>query len=104
MDAPRSILESKPSRAPVAQLDRANGFEPLGWGFKSLRARHFSRGSGPETWVTDRTGDSGYTFGPNGLVLPETWVACNLLPDVPKNTTDSPASWVWGRLDHALFE
>ena len=27
-------------RAPVAQLDRALGFEPRGWGFKSLRARH----------------------------------------------------------------
>ena len=26
---------------PVAQLDRANGFEPLGWGFKSLRGRHY---------------------------------------------------------------
>ena len=25
--------------APVAQLDRALGFEPRGWGFKSLRAR-----------------------------------------------------------------
>ncbi len=27
---------------PVAQLDRANGFEPLGWGFKSLRGRHLN--------------------------------------------------------------
>ena len=27
-------------RAPVAQLDRAPGFEPVGRGFKSLRARH----------------------------------------------------------------
>ena len=27
--------------APVAQLDRAPGFEPVGRGFKSLRARHF---------------------------------------------------------------
>ena len=26
--------------APVAQLDRAPGFEPVGRGFKSLRARH----------------------------------------------------------------
>ncbi len=25
--------------APVAQQDRAPGFEPVGWGFKSLRAR-----------------------------------------------------------------
>src|SRR3954464_10419644 len=28
------------SDAPVAQLDRAAGFEPVGRGFKSLRARH----------------------------------------------------------------
>ena len=28
--------------APVAQLDRAIGFEPIGRGFESLRARHFS--------------------------------------------------------------
>ena len=26
--------------APVAQLDRAPGFEPVGRGFNSLRARH----------------------------------------------------------------
>src|ERR1700747_2737780 len=31
-------------RAPVAQLDRALGFEPRGWGFKSLWARHFFSG------------------------------------------------------------
>ena len=29
-------------KAPVAQLDRAFGFEPKGWEFKSLRARHSS--------------------------------------------------------------
>ena len=29
--------------APVAQLDRATGFEPVGRGFDSLRARHFLR-------------------------------------------------------------
>ena len=29
--------------APVAQLDRAPGFEPVGRGFKSLRARHITR-------------------------------------------------------------
>ena len=27
--------------APVAQLDRVGGFEPLGRGFESLRVRHF---------------------------------------------------------------
>ncbi len=27
-------------RAPVAQLDRATGFEPVGRGFESLRAHH----------------------------------------------------------------
>jgi hypothetical protein len=26
--------------APLAQLDRASGFEPEGWGFKSLGVRH----------------------------------------------------------------
>ena len=26
--------------APVAQLDRVNGYEPLGQGFESLQARH----------------------------------------------------------------
>jgi hypothetical protein len=28
--------------APVAQLDRATGYGPVGWGFKSLQAHHFS--------------------------------------------------------------
>ena len=28
--------------APVAQLDRALGYEPRGQGFESLRARHFN--------------------------------------------------------------
>ena len=28
--------------APVAQLDRAIGFEPIGRGFESLRARHIN--------------------------------------------------------------
>jgi hypothetical protein len=36
----RNIRYAK--NAPVAQLDRASGFEPEGWEFKSLRARHFS--------------------------------------------------------------
>ena len=26
---------------PLAQLDRAKGFYPLGWGFKFLTGRHF---------------------------------------------------------------
>ena len=30
------------SNAPVAQLDRVVGFEPIGREFESLRARHFS--------------------------------------------------------------
>ena len=29
--------------APVAQLDRVGGFEPLGRGFESLRVHQFSR-------------------------------------------------------------
>ena len=36
--------------APVAQLDRASGFEPEGREFESLRARHF-----PLTWSTERS-------------------------------------------------
>ena len=35
------------ARAPVAQLDRAPGFEPVGRGFKSLRARQSSHRSPP---------------------------------------------------------
>src|SRR5260370_38513029 len=38
-DAPRRHIWGA-ENAPVAQLDRASGFEPEGWGFKSLRARH----------------------------------------------------------------
>ena len=34
-----TMLKHKPVRAPVAQLDRATGFEPVGRGFESLRAR-----------------------------------------------------------------
>ncbi len=30
-------------RAPVAQLDRVTGFEPVGRGFESLRARHLMK-------------------------------------------------------------
>jgi hypothetical protein len=32
-----------PHGAPVAQLDRASGYEPEGREFESLRARHFSQ-------------------------------------------------------------
>ena len=44
---------------PVAQLDRANGFEPLGSGFKSRRGRHLfalqgSSGTG-RTWRPTKT-------------------------------------------------
>jgi hypothetical protein len=34
------VVEFSPC-APVAQLDRASGYEPEGRGFESLRARHF---------------------------------------------------------------
>ena len=33
-----------PLNAPVAQLDRASGFEPEGREFESLRARHYDAG------------------------------------------------------------
>jgi len=34
------LILDRPICAPVAQLDRATGFEPVGRGFESLRARH----------------------------------------------------------------
>ena len=40
-----SDFQLKSSYAPVAQLDRASGFEPEGREFESLRARHPYRGS-----------------------------------------------------------
>jgi hypothetical protein len=48
MQRPRTVWRPNPKcssmkcrcGAPVAQLDRASGFEPEGWEFKSLRARH----------------------------------------------------------------
>src|SRR3982074_3089863 len=36
---PRAVLES--ADGPVAQLDRASDFGSEGWGFDSLRGRHF---------------------------------------------------------------
>src|SRR5437667_782459 len=36
---PQSAIRNPQWSAPVAQLDRAAGFEPVGRGFKSLRAR-----------------------------------------------------------------
>src|SRR5467141_1694667 len=36
----RAVLES--AHGPVAQLDRASDFGSEGWGFDSLRGRHFS--------------------------------------------------------------
>ena len=33
----------KLKHAPVAQLDRVGGFEPLGREFESLRVRHFNK-------------------------------------------------------------
>lgn len=39
---PASVLAVQyQNDAPLAQLDRASGFEPEGWGFKSLGVRHF---------------------------------------------------------------
>jgi hypothetical protein len=38
---PIAIVMIKCGHAPVAQLDRASGFEPEGREFESLRARHF---------------------------------------------------------------
>ena len=52
----RRRLHSDAGRhAPVAQLDRAAGFEPVGRGFKSLRARQFLRASLRSTLENDAT-------------------------------------------------
>jgi len=45
-------------------------YEPEGREFESLRAYHFSSGSRPETWVTERTGYMGNNLGPSGFVKP----------------------------------
>jgi hypothetical protein len=39
----RAIMLELNERAPVAQLDRASGYEPEGREFESPRARHFSQ-------------------------------------------------------------
>jgi hypothetical protein len=44
-------------------------YEPGGRRFESCRARHFLRGSIPETWVTDHSGDIGNSFGLKGLAI-----------------------------------
>ena len=36
-----AIIDVPHDRAPLAQLDRASGYEPEGREFESLRARHF---------------------------------------------------------------
>ena len=41
MDERRSAMLILLNRAPVAQLDRASGYEPEGREFESPRARHF---------------------------------------------------------------
>ena len=41
MDEQRSPMLIFLNRAPVAQLDRASGYEPEGREFESPRARHF---------------------------------------------------------------
>ena len=41
MTSVTNLFQSVYHCAPVAQLDRAPGFEPVGRGFKSLRARQF---------------------------------------------------------------
>ncbi len=54
VESKRQILTSQ--RPLLAQLDRAPGFEPGGWGFKSLGAGqlHMVRS---ETWLTKYSGD-----------------------------------------------
>jgi hypothetical protein len=59
------------SRAAVAQLDRASGFEPEGRGFESLRPRqNFSvrSRSVPDGQVTVYSGDMGDTLSLKGCL------------------------------------
>src|SRR5437660_12448891 len=51
----------------VAQPGRAPGSGPGGRRFKSSLPDHLLQVSVPETWVTERSGDIGYTFGPKGF-------------------------------------
>ena len=37
------VYSHRSQTAPVAQLDRVIGFEPIGRGFESLQARHFTK-------------------------------------------------------------
>src|SRR5262249_53267138 len=57
--------------APLAQLDRASGYEPEGREFESLRARHFHPGPARvrpgHMGYTQRTKDIDDTLGPNGF-------------------------------------
>ena len=43
------------TRGPVAQLDRASGYGPEGWGFDSLRVHHFYFGGEVAQLVEQRT-------------------------------------------------
>ena len=50
-----------PSFAPVAQLDRAPGFEPVGRRFESCRARH-NKDRLTEYWSTGVMGFNAFAF------------------------------------------
>ncbi len=49
------------TEAPVAQLDRVAGFEPVGWGFKSLQAYKLVWGE-PEPQLSWRRNRGSYDF------------------------------------------
>src|SRR5215831_15698454 len=49
------------------RLDNRNHFGTRGSEVQILSPRPFFSWSGPETWVTQRTGHMGDTFGPNGF-------------------------------------
>ncbi|SUZ69335.1 uncharacterized protein METZ01_LOCUS22189 [marine metagenome] len=45
-----------PQQAPLAQLDRASGYGPGGWGFDSLGARHtITKSEDPGTLAAEKT-------------------------------------------------
>ena len=55
------VVKNPPSFAPVAQLDRAPGFEPVGRRFESCRARHNKDGL-TEYWSTGVLGFNAFRF------------------------------------------
>ena len=63
------MLTSQYSCAPVAQLDRASGYEPEGREFESPRAHHF---------LQEKPDITGRAFSADELGLYHDWTSCQL--------------------------